>query len=119
VLQSGHSALVLGEAGTAIDHLPEAVYERLSGELDVAIATYKDSVKTFFIGLAKPLDILTEIEIDEEKSKPMSVDQLKEEIAQNVLQDTLTTSIRYWLEDLISKSVVSPALYPHRMSVGI
>jgi hypothetical protein len=114
VLQAGHSALVLGESGTAIDQLPLAVYEQLSGELDAAIVTYKGSVKTFLVGLAKALDIPTEIEVDEERSKPMSVDQLKEEIAHNVSQDTLlilpeakrlTTSIRYWLEDLISSGV--------------
>jgi hypothetical protein len=47
VLQSGHSVLVLGEAGTAIDQLPQAVYEQLSGELDAAIVTYEGSVKMF------------------------------------------------------------------------
>jgi hypothetical protein len=33
-----------GEAGAAIDQLPQAVYEQLSEELDAAIATCKGSV---------------------------------------------------------------------------
>ncbi|MGB5632883.1 MAG: hypothetical protein WBM44_22695 [Waterburya sp.] len=72
-----------------------------------AIATYKGSIKKFFIAIAMQLGCPTE----NDQGKPMTVDALKEEILVNSGEDTLlifpeakrlTTSIRYWLEDMIS-----------------
>lgn len=72
-----------------------------------AIATYKGSIKKFFIAIAMQLDCPTE----NDEGKAMTVDALKEEILVNSCEDTLlilpeakrlTTSIRYWLEDMIS-----------------
>ena len=78
----------------------------MSGEFQSAIATYKGSIKKFFIAIAMQLGCPTE----NDEGKPMTVDALKEEILANSGSDTLlifpeakrlTTSIRYWLEDAI------------------
>ncbi len=82
----------------------------MSGEFQSAIATYKGSIKKFFIAIAMQLGCPTE----NDEGKPMTVDALKEEILANSGEDTLlifpeakrlTTSIRYWLEDMISAGV--------------
>ena len=82
----------------------------MTGEYNSAIATYKGSLKKFFMAIAMQLGCPTE----DERDKPMTVDALKEEILINSGEDTLlifpeakrlTTSIRYWLEDLISAGV--------------
>ena len=84
-----------------------ALHEEMSGEFQSAIATYKGSIKKFFIAIAMQLGCPTE----NDEGKPMTVDALKEEILINSGEDTLlvfpeakrlTTSIRYWLEDMIS-----------------
>ena len=109
-IESGCSVLVLGEAGTGTGELSEAIYERFSGEMNVAIATYKGSGKKFFKVVADQLDIPTETE----DGKALTMDQLKDEIGLNASDDwllilpeakRLTTGIRYWLEDLISAGV--------------
>lgn len=109
-IENGCSALVLGEAGSGTEQLALTVYERYAGELNVAIARYKGSGKLFFKNLAEQLDIPTETD----EGRGLTMEQLKEEIAQNVSPDTLlilpeakrlTTGIRYWLEDLIAAGV--------------
>ena len=79
-------------------------------EYQSAIATYKGSIKKFFIAIAMQLGCPTE----NDEGKAMTVDALKEEILLNSGEDTLlvfpeskrlTTSIRYWLEDMISAGV--------------
>lgn len=109
-ISSGYSVLVLGEAGSGTDELAQALYRRFSGELDVATVVYKGSGKLFFKVVAEQLDIPTETE----EGKALTMDQLKEEIAQNVSPETLlilpeakrlTTGIRYWLEDLLVAGV--------------
>ena len=79
----------------------------MSGEYQSAIATYKGSLKKFFIAIAMQLGCPTE----NDEGKALTVDALKEEILVNSGEDTLlifpeakrlTTSIRYWLEDMIS-----------------
>jgi len=82
----------------------------LAGEFSIATVTYKGSGKKFFQQLAEQLDIPTEIEDDKGRVKQLTLDQLKEEIANNIPTDALlllpeakrlTTGIRFWLEDLI------------------
>ncbi len=82
----------------------------MSGEFNSAIATYKGSIKKFFMAIAMQLDCPTE----NDEGKALTVDALKEEILVNSGEDTLlifpeakrlTTSIRYWLEDMISAGV--------------
>ncbi|WNZ26625.1 hypothetical protein HJG54_15685 [Leptolyngbya sp. NK1-12] len=106
-IRSGYSVLVLGEAGSGVDELAQALYRRFAGELDVAIAIYKGSGKQFFKVVAEQLDIPTETG----DGKALTMEVLKEEIALNCSPDTLlilpeakrlTTGIRYWLEDLIT-----------------
>ena len=113
-IQSGHSVLVLGEAGSGLDEFAKALYDRCAGLFNCAIATYKGSGKKFFEAIAQQLDIPTEVTDDNGKTRALTMDGLKEEIAQNVNEDTLlifpeskrlTTGIRYWLEDLIEAGV--------------
>ncbi len=82
------------------------------GEYNTAIATYKGSLKKFFGAIAFNLDCPTE---DEATGKKLTVDALKDEILENSGEDTLlilpeakrlTTSIRYWLEDMMSAGVI-------------
>jgi hypothetical protein len=110
-LRSGHSVLVLGEVGMGSVELAQLLYEELLGEFQVALAIYKGSGKKFFQTIADQLDIPTEVEDDSGKVKALTMDALKEEIAQNVGEDTLlifpeakrlTTGVRYWLEDAIA-----------------
>jgi hypothetical protein len=83
------------------------------------IATYKGSIKKFFVAIAMQLDIpTTETQYnkngDSTGEKDLTVDALKQEILDNSNEDTLlvlpeakrlTTSIRYWLEDMMSAGV--------------
>jgi len=105
---------VLGEAGSGLDEFAKALYDRCAGLFNCAIATYKGSGKKFFEAIAQQLDIPTEVTDDNGKTRALTMDGLKEEIAQNVNEDTLlifpeakrlTTGIRYWLEDLIEAGV--------------
>ena len=95
------------------------VYEELRDEFDTAIATYKGSGKKFFADIADQLKIPTtepkyNREGDEVGEKPLTMDGLKDEIAENIGNRTLlifpeskrlTTGARYWLEDAIAKGV--------------
>jgi len=108
--RAGNSVIVLGEAGTGTIDFAQALYEELLGDFTAAIAIYKGSLKSFFKTIAFQLDIPTE----NEDGKAMNVDALKEEILANCDENTLivlpeakrlTTSIRYWLEDLINNGV--------------
>ena len=106
-VRAGNSVIVLGETGTGKTDFAKALHEEMSNEYQSAIATYKGSIKKFFIAIAMQLDCPTE----NDEGKAMTVDALKEEILINSNEDTLlifpeakrlTTSIRYWLEDMIS-----------------
>ncbi|MDJ0636770.1 MAG: hypothetical protein QNJ34_26560 [Xenococcaceae cyanobacterium MO_188.B29] len=106
-VRAGNSVIVLGEAGTGKGEFAVALHEEMSNEFQSAIATYKGSIKKFFIAIAMQLGCPTE----NDEGKPMTVDALKEEILVNSNENTLlifpeakrlTTSIRYWLEDMIS-----------------
>ncbi len=97
----------------------QALYEELRNEFDTAIATYKGSGKKFFADIADQLKIPTtepkyNREGDEVGEKPLTMDGLKDEIAENIGDRTLlifpeskrlTTGARYWLEDAIAKGV--------------
>jgi hypothetical protein len=109
VLKQGDSVLVLGEAGAGIGDISRAIYDLCAGEFDVAISIYKGSAAIFYRDIARALDVPTEMELEEGKTKKLTVDQLKEEILNNVGDRTLlilpeakrlTTAVRYWLEDV-------------------
>ena len=106
-VRAGNSVIVLGEAGTGKADFAKALHKEMLDEFQCAIATYKGSIKKFFIAIAMQLGCPTE----NDEGKPMTVDALKEEILVNSNENTLlifpeskrlTTSIRYWLEDMIS-----------------
>jgi hypothetical protein len=119
-VRANHSVLVVGEAGMGGAEFAQSLYEELLGDFQAAIATYKGSVKKFFTAIAFQLDIpTTETQYnkngDPTGEKNLTVDALKEEIAANCSDGTLlilpeakrlTTSIRYWLEDLMANGVV-------------
>ena len=93
-----------------MEDVAAGVAEELSGEFSVAAATYKGSGKKFLQQLAEQLDVPIEVEDDKGRIKPLTLDQLKEEIGLNLPTDALlilpeskrlTTGIRFWLEDLI------------------
>lgn len=99
-----------GELGTGLENVAAGVALELAGEFSVAVATYKGSGKKFFQQLAEQLDVPIEVEDDKGRIKPLTLDQLKEEIGLNLPTDALlilpeakrlTTGIRFWLEDLI------------------
>ena len=90
----------------------KALFSEMMGEYNCAIATYKGSLKKFFSAIAFNLDCPTE---DQETGKTLTVDALKDEILENSGEDTLlilpeakrlTTSIRYWLEDMMAAGVI-------------
>ncbi len=90
----------------------KALFSEMVGEYNCAIATYKGSLKKFFQAISFNLDIPTE---DEESGKTLTVDAMKDEILENSGEDTLlilpeakrlTTSIRYWLEDMMAAGVI-------------
>ena len=102
-----------------VGSLPQRLRDRYASEYAVALAVYKGSGKRFFVSIAEQLDIPTVVdkynkdgEVIGEKS--LTMDQLKDEIADNVNAQTLlilpeakrlTTGIRYWLEDLMASGV--------------
>jgi hypothetical protein len=118
-IAAGNSVIVLGEAGTGKTDFALALHEEMSGEFNSAIATYKGSIKKFFIAIAMQLDIpTTETQYnkngDPTGEKDLTVDALKQEILENSGEDTLlifpeskrlTTSIRYWIEDMMGAGV--------------
>jgi hypothetical protein len=126
VIKSGHSALVLGETGAGCDEFAKALYETMQGEFSCAIVLYKGSTKQFFQSLAKQLDIPIEAtsfdeEGEEEGGKPLTIDELKEEILSNLTDDTLIilpeskrlpASVRYWMEDAIAQGAKLVAFSP-------
>lgn len=73
VVESGHSVLVLSEAGSGVDDLAAAVHDRLEGGFLCASEIYKGSTKQFFKAIAEQLEIPTE----DESGKPFTVDVLK------------------------------------------
>lgn len=108
---------MVGEAGN-FDGLPEAIAVQ-SGK-NFVIETYKGSSKRFFLGVAEALDIpTTEPKVnaagEEIGDRNLPVEELKEAIADNIPKDTLliipearrlTTSIRYWLEEVMDKLLI-------------
>ena len=117
-LESGHSALVLAEAGM-LGGLPEDLCQRFSRARQTALVTYKGSGKRFFVELAQQLAIpTTEPKLNKDGEavgeKDLAMDALKEEILANIGDShllilpeakRLTTGIRYWLEDAIASGV--------------
>ena len=117
-IAQGSPVLVLGEKGLT-EELPGAIALHHASEYAVAYGIYKGSGKKFFQGLAEQLDIpTTEFKFDKNGEptgeKDLTMDALKDEIAQNVGDRTLlvlpeakrlTTGIRYWLEDLMAEGV--------------
>ena len=117
-IESGSSVLVVAELGMVGD-MPRQLVRRFSDEFSIATAVYKGSGKRFFVRLAEQLDIPTEETKYDRNGEPcgeraLTMDQLKDEIAENVGPETLfilpeakrlSTGIRYWLEDLINAGV--------------
>ena len=84
-VRAGNSVIVLGEAGTGKGEFAVALHEEMNNEYQSAIATYKGSIKKFFIAIAMQLGCPTE----NDEGKAMTVDALKEEILIKSGEDTL------------------------------
>ena len=109
---------MVAELGMVGD-MPRQLVRRFSDEFAISTAVYKGSGKRFFVSLAEQLDIPTEETKYDKNGEPcgeraLTMDQLKDEIAENVGPQTLlilpeakrlSTGIRYWLEDLINAGV--------------
>ena len=118
-MRTGHSVLVLGEYGSGINGFADSLLGELGEEFDGAIASYKGSLKKFLISIAEALDIPTSepkynASGDEVGEKALTADGLKEEIGENVGDQTLLiipdsqrlpASLRYWLEGLLDDGV--------------
>jgi hypothetical protein len=118
----------VGEFGSSLDEAARAIEQELSDEFSIAKATYKGSSKKFFTDLAKQFDIPTtcpklNAEGEEVGEKPMTLDELKEEIALNIPADALlilpeakrlTTLITFWLEDLNCRICCFAVVKPSR-----
>lgn len=117
-IDSGSSVLVLAELGM-VGMMPQDLVRRYGSEYMIATAIYKGSGKKFFASIAEQLDIPT-VEDKYNKDgdlvgeKPLTMDALKDEIAENMGPQTLlilpeakrlSTGIRYWLEDAIASGV--------------
>lgn len=120
--------IVLGEFGSSLDEAASAIEQELQGEFSIAKAVYKGSGKKFFLSIASQFDIPTtcpKLNADGEEvgEKPMTLDELKEEIALNIPADALllfpeakrlTTGIRFWLEDLNCRICCFAVVNPDR-----
>jgi hypothetical protein len=103
-IEAGSSVLVLAEAGMW-DSFPALVRQRFEGQMAIATVTYKGSGKRFFEQLAEQLNIpTTEPKLDKDGEavgeKAMTMDALKDEIADNVGSNTLLIlpeAKRLWL----------------------
>ena len=114
---AGDSVLLIMEAGMGIIEFAQSLYTELLGGKHCGIATYKGSIKNFLKTLAFELSIPTETE----EGKAMTVDQLKDELLAQCNEETLlilpeakrlTTSIRYWLEDMMAAGVTVVCFAP-------
>jgi hypothetical protein len=114
---TGHSVLVIGEVGSGILDFALALHEQYAKQLTCALVTYKGSGKLFLQALAQQVGISTETE----EGKPLTVDQLKEEIALSWGRDTLLilpeakrlpAGLRYWLQDAVAAGVQIVAFAP-------
>ena len=117
-IESGSSVLVIAELGM-VGTMPQDLAKRYGSEFAVATAIYKGSGKKFFVSIAEQLDIpTTEPKYNKDGEpvgeKALTMDALKDEIAENMRADTLlifpeakrlTTGVRYWLEDAIANGV--------------
>jgi hypothetical protein len=120
--------IVIGEFGSSLDEAASAIEQNLIGIFSIAKATYKGSGKRFFVSIANQFDIPTtcpKLNADGEEigEKPMTLDELKEEIALNIPADALllfpeakrlTTGIRFWLEDLNCRICCFALVNPNR-----
>lgn len=112
--------LVLGEPGAGKTVLGNRLAAELKTTYSIAHASYTGALKAALLSIAKQLDIPTTTPTynkDGEQigEKPMSADQLREEIASNCDSSTLiicdsterwSASLRYWLEGLHNQGVV-------------
>ena len=117
-IESGSSVLVIAELGL-VGTMPQDLVKRYGSEFAIATAIYKGSGKKFFVSIAEQLDIpTTEPKYNKDGEpvgeKALTMDALKDEIAENMRADTLlifpeakrlTTGVRYWLEDAIANGV--------------
>ena len=92
-IESGSSVLVIAELGM-VGTMPQDLVKRYGSEFAIATAIYKGSGKKFFVSIAEQLDIpTTEPKYNKDGEpvgeKALTMDALKDEIAENMRADTL------------------------------
>ncbi|HLO52506.1 MAG TPA: AAA family ATPase [Kamptonema sp.] len=129
-IEQGESLLIIGEQGSGKSTIAAAVKTHCDALFrGVAIASYSGSIKPFLISIGRQLKIeLTKPKInskgEEVGESPMSVDEMKDEIACNLTNNLLIiddahrlpTSLKLWIEEihktgnqLILLSITDPA----------
>ncbi len=113
-VEQGESLLIIGEQGSGKSTVAAAVKTHCGAFFKgVAIASYSGSIKPFLLTIGRQLNIeLTKPKINSKGEEvgeiPMSVDEMKEEIAVNlysrllIIDDAhrLPTSLKLWLEEI-------------------
>jgi len=111
-LLNHQSMLVLGEPGAGKTTLGKRIRSQFEANgFTVAIADYSGSAKETLVDICEQFDI--PIITDDEKPKPLTAQQLKEELLQNlplgkrllILDNAhrFPASLRYWLEDCLEE----------------
>lgn len=109
-LLSKQSVLVLGEPGSGKSTLAQKVAKTIGEQsYQTAIANYSGSAKETLVAIAQQLDV--PIETQDEKPKPLTAEQLRKELLQNlphpktllIIDDAhrFPASLRYWLEEVL------------------
>ncbi|MBD2770715.1 ATP-binding protein [Iningainema tapete] len=118
-LGEGNSLMLIGEPGMGKTHLAKLVQT----ELDAVYAIYTGSVKACLVAIAQQIDC----PIVNEDGKPLTIDRLKEEIAQNIngiilIADNVhrfPASLKYWLEGLQEAGIIMLLLGTKRDLEGV
>lgn len=129
-IEQGESLLIIGEQGSGKSTVAQKVKAHCNAFFkEVAIASYSGSIKPFLLAIGRQLKIeLTKPKLnskgEEVGESPMSVDEMKDEIAVNlsgnllIVDDAhrLPSSLKLWLEEvhkaenqLILLSITDPA----------
>jgi len=111
-IEASHSLVVVEPEANFCAELPDRLQADFASQLLFASAVYRGSVKWFLVDLADALGLAT----TDEKEKTLSVDALKQAIADLTANESvllvfpqakrLPASVRYWLESMIESVIL-------------
>jgi len=113
---ANQSLLVIGKVGEGKSHLAQKIDDAMSARgWQVWRGRYEGQAKSLLESIAEKFDIPTVIEVDDERTKPMTAIQIKAELTANLPRtnwllifddaDRIPKSLRYWLETLNLENV--------------